>query len=172
MADVPIAGAHSNVRLPACPCLVLGFAAKPSHACGAVNRLWQKVAITPGLGVDELRFGISMDALRAGLGEVQAVRENHDGEVELLTGGAIFRCLANRFVECTFPDTDAHRVRAYINGVPVLSVHAWLGGQPDVVDRAFFRISLAQGIAYDRRGDTHASYTVFEPGHWDSLFAD
>ncbi len=136
-----------------------------------MKALRQKVSITPGLGVDDLRFGIKLSELRAGLGEVQAVRENHDGEIELLTGGAIFRCLADRFVECTFPDTDAHRVRAYINGVPVLSVHAWLGAQPDVVDRAFFRISLAQGIAYDRRGENHASFTVFEPGHWDALLA-
>ncbi len=128
--------------------------------------------IIPGQGVDELRFGMSMVALTRSLGPVDAVRENHDGEIELLCGGAIFRCLADRFVECTFPDTDDHRVRAYIHGVPVLSVHAWLGAQPDKVDRAFFRISLAQGMAYDKRGQDHASYTVFAPGHWDKLLAD
>lgn len=138
--------------------------------------LWQRVAITPGLGVDTMQFGCSelalCEGLLAGVGEVEARRQNHDGEIELLVGGGIFRCLNDAFVECTFPDNPKQRVIAEINGAPLLSVFAWLGGQPDVVDRAWFRVSLAKGIAYDHRSPDSASYTVFAPGHWDSLLRE
>ena len=134
--------------------------------------LRQSVSIRPGWGVDDLQFGCNELELCDRLGEIEARRQNHDGEIELLVGGAIFRCLNDAFVECTFPDSEKQRVIAQVDGVPLLSVYAWLGGQPDVVDRAWFRVSLAVGMAYDHRSAAQSSFTVFAPGHWDSLLSN
>lgn len=137
-----------------------------------IKPLRQRVAIRPGEGVDELQFGCSELTLCDRLGEIEARRQNHDGEIELLVGGAIFRCLNDAFVECTFPDTEKQRVIAEVGGAPLLSVFAWLGGQPDVLDRAWFRVSLTVGMAYDHRSAAQSSFTVFAPGHWDSLLSE
>lgn len=134
--------------------------------------LRQNVQIRPGQGVDDIEFGCREVELYERLGEIEARRQNHDGEIELLVGGAIFRCLNDAFVECTFPDTEKQRVIAEVDGTPLLSVFAWLGGQPDVLDRAWFRVSLAVGMAYDHRSPAQSSFTVFAPGHWDSLLQD
>ena len=119
------------------------------------------------------RFGCTQNELEAHLTPrygAPAARVNFDGELELSYGIAIFRLRADRFVECTFPDRPGRAVRAVIDGLPVLYVYEWLGAQPDCADIAFFRISREVGIAYDRRGPVHHSYTVFAAGHWDGLF--
>lgn len=106
-------------------------------------------------------------------------RVSANGEVELLSNGAIFRLQRNCFVEATFPDHKEdpsypgvpRRYRAHIDGVAVLSVFDWLSEQPDTVDIARFRVNERLGIAYDYRFPNRGSYTVFAPGHWAGLIA-
>ncbi len=121
--------------------------------------------IVSHLGVNDARFGDSMDRLVHGLGPADAVQQNYTGEVELSYGDSIYRFMHARLVEVTVPD----RERVRINGVDVLSVYAWLGERTDVVDYAKFRVSAAMGLAYDHRFPEHGSITVFERGRWDHL---
>jgi len=113
-------------------------------------------------------FGSSEKDLSNLFGEPDKVARNYTGEVEMLFADTIYRCLNDRLVECTLPD----RGRYSINGVDVLSVFDWLAGCDDAVDKARFRISLAEGIAYDFRDPQNGSITVFEKGRWDSLVLD
>ena len=91
--------------------------------------------------------------------------ENYTGELEVLYGDAFYRFFDDRFVESTFPAT--HRFN--IDGIAVISVFDWLGGQPHSVDKARFRISRDHGIAFDYRDRAHGSVTIFESGRWDAL---
>ncbi len=116
-----------------------------------------------------LKFGCQPAVLAESFGPADAARQNFDGEVEYLYGGAIFRFQNGVFVECTFADTAAQRVRLQIGGTEILSVYHWLAAQADAVDRAYFRISKTLGVAYDRRHPEAASYTLFAPGHWDAV---
>ena len=115
--------------------------------------------------VDGMVFGCSEQDILERLGQPDKVAENYTGEVEILFGSTIYRCYHDRLVECTFPD----RGRFSINGVAVLSIFDWRAGCSDVVDKAWFRISLDNGIAYDFRDPANGSITVFEKGRWDSL---
>ena len=115
--------------------------------------------------VDGVVFGSSEEELSNLFGEPDKVAGNYTGEVEILFADTIYRCLNDRLVECTLPD----RGRFSINGLDVLSVFDWLAGCDDIVDKARFRISLSQGIAYDFRNPKNGSITVFERGRWDSL---
>ena len=124
-----------------------------------------RVHIVCHRSVNGLEFGSPTGTLLARLGEPDASAYNHSGELELAYGPAIYRTLANRLVECTFPD----RGRFTVDGVQVLSMYEWLAGLPGSVDLARFRISLSHGIAYDHRRPEHGSVTVFERGHWDEL---
>ena len=85
----------------------------------------------------------------------------------MLYATSIYRCYANRFVECTVPDAG----RFQVDEVTILSIFDWLGAQPDSIDRARFRISAGFGIAYDYRDPTNGSLTLFEKGRWDGLLA-
>ena len=110
-------------------------------------------------------FGCSENEIVERLGQPDKIAENYTGEVEMLFDTTIFRCLGDRFVECTFPDQG----RFSIDGVEVLSVYDWLAGCTDAVDKARFRISLDHGVAYDYRDPNNGSITVFEKGRWDAL---
>lgn len=115
--------------------------------------------------VNDLPFGAPADDLLDMLGTPDEVAENYTGELEMRYVDTIYRFFANRFVECTFPASH----RFVIDGVAVLSVFEWLRARTDVVDKARFRISLAQGMAYDFRNHQQGSLTIFEPGRWDAL---
>ena len=115
--------------------------------------------------LDGLGFGTSLADLHDLLGAPDKRARNYTGEEELLYGERIYRCLRDRFVEATFPDSG----RLIVDAVEILHVYDWLGGLPDRVDVARFRISLSRGLAYDYRNPALGSITVFEAGHWDSL---
>ncbi|RZO72059.1 MAG: hypothetical protein EVA67_03240 [OM182 bacterium] len=115
--------------------------------------------------INGFSFGQSPDELIKVLGSADKSRELYSGEVELLYGDKIFRFLNFRFVECTIPDPGPVK----LNGMSVLNIYEWLGSCADVIDRARFRISLSQGLAYDRRDPSAGSITVFEEFHWDGL---
>jgi len=115
--------------------------------------------------VNGFPFGAPPQELIEGLGPPDNALENYTGELEMLYVDSIYRFYANRFVECTLPAT----CRFVIDGVPVLSVFDWLLNQQDTIDKARFRVSLAQGMAYDFRDPEHGSLTIFEPGRWDML---
>ena len=115
--------------------------------------------------VNDLLFGASPTDLISLLGQPDNALENYTGEMEALYGDVIYRFFDQRFVECTFGDT----YQFVINGISVLSVFEWLSGQSDVVDKARFRVSLAQGIAFDFRFENRGSITVFERGRWHAV---
>lgn len=115
--------------------------------------------------VNGLAFGFSEKELRETLGRPEKVQRNYTGEVEYLYGNEIYRCFEDQLVECTIPDVG----RFTVNGVEVLSLFEWLAGCNDSIDRARFRISPSQGIAYDFRKPGHGSVTVFAKGRWDAL---
>ncbi len=115
--------------------------------------------------VNGVAFGCTEFDLRSILGVPQKAQQNYTGEVELLYGNEIYRCMGERFVECTVPDIG----RFTVDGVEVLSVFEWLGGCEDVVEKALFRISRHHGIAYDNRDPHNGSITVFVKGRWDAL---
>ena len=114
--------------------------------------------------VNGIAFGCSEMTLTERLGAPDKRARNYTGEVELLYAETIYRCLNDRFVECTLPDAGPIRV----NGTHILNLFKWLAAQEGTVDRARFRISLKLGIAYDYRFED-GSITVFERGHWDHL---
>ncbi len=112
-----------------------------------------------------LPFGASAGEIIHTLGQPDEALENYTGELEMLFDGCFYRCYQNRLVEATFPDL----YQFVVDGVEVLSMLDWLGGLPDHVDKARFRISLMYGIAYDYRNPAAGSVTVFEAGRWDML---
>ncbi len=122
------------------------------------------VRIRVHASVNGLAFGTDTASLVAILGEPERAEHNYTGELEMRYDDVIYRCEADRFVECTFPDGDVE-----VGGMRILSVYDWLRGCSDCLDLAKFRISLAQGIAYDNRDPRHGSITVFERGRWDAL---
>ena len=116
------------------------------------------------LTVNGIPFGCTEGELTHRLGNPDKRAQNYTGEIELLYDATIYRCLGDRFVECTLPDDGPIE----INGTHVLNLFEWLAAQADTVDRARFRVSLHLGIAYDYRF-ADGSITVFERGHWDHL---
>jgi len=117
--------------------------------------------------VDGVPFGCRVRHIHEFLGEPDKARTNYTGELEMLYGTSIYRCFADRFVECTVPDAG----RFQVNGVAILSIFEWLAVQPHCIDRARFRISADAGIAYDYRDPANGSLTLFEKGRWDGLLA-
>ena len=115
--------------------------------------------------VNGILFGCSSTQIQAELDAPDKVAQNYSGELEMLFGTSIYRCLDDRFVECTVPDEG----KFIVNGVDVLSLFDWLAGCADVVDKAKFRISLQHGLAYDYRNPDNGSVTIFEAGRWDGL---
>jgi len=127
----------------------------------------RSIRIQSHQSIDGLHFGMTLRDLIEQLGEPDQTAQNYTGEFELAYDDRIYRCLAGRLVECTFPD----RGRFSVDGVEILSVFDWLAGLPNTVDLVKFRISLEHGIAYDYRDPDHGSITVFEHGRWDDLVA-
>ena len=125
----------------------------------------QRIIIEPNYSVNGLVFGCSCQTLWERLGEPTRALENYNGELELLYDDYFFRCLNDRFVECTFPGT----YQFYIRDVRILSVLDWLRGQPDHVEKARFHISPGASMAFDLTNPTAGSVTLFEPGRWDFL---
>ena len=121
--------------------------------------------ITTHTAVNGITFGSACEALITRLGAPDQALQNYTGELEMLFGDTFYRFFDNRFVEATCP--AIHHV--VIDGTPRANLFDWLGAQADVVDKARFRISLAQGMAYDYRNPAAGSLTVFEPGRWDAL---
>ena len=115
--------------------------------------------------INGVPFGCTENELFDYIGDPDARLTASTGELELHVGATIYRCHFGRFVECTFPDAG----RTRIDGVPVLNVFEWLAACDDVINRAGFRISLAHGLAYDRRDPAHGSITVFEKHRWDDV---
>ena len=129
----------------------------------------QWIRLDSGRAVDGLPFGVDEVALIDAIGAPDARRVNFDGEVELLFGVAIYRLQAGAFVECTHPEAGERPSALVVDGLPVLDLHGWLGGQPGTLDRARFRINPALGIACDRRDPAAPSFTLFVRGHWDGV---
>ncbi len=123
------------------------------------------VRIITHTAVNDLPFGAGPTDLISLVGQPDNALENYTCEMELLYGDVIYRFFEQRFVESSFADT----CQFVIDGISVLSVFEWLSGQDDVVDKARFRVSLQQGIAFDFRFKDRGSITVFEEGRWDTI---
>ena len=59
------------------------------------------------LTVNGIPFGCTEGELTHRLGNPDKRAQNYTGEIELLYDTTIYRCLGDRFVECTLPD-DGH----------------------------------------------------------------
>ncbi len=125
----------------------------------------ETITIEPGVSVNGISFGCPLTTLLDELGEPDDALENYTGELEMLYGDSFYRSQANRFVECTYPDT----YQFVVGDVAVVSMYEWLGAQPGFVDRARFRICLEFSMAYDFRDPAHGSITIFERGRWDYI---
>ena len=130
-----------------------------------MNQAKPTVHIVTHTSVNDFPFGADPVDLYDLLGPPDRSLDNYTGELELLYADTFYRFFAGRFVECTFPDS----YRFVIDGIVVLSMFSWLQGTSDVIDKARFRISLQQGIAYDFRNKQQGSITIFEQGRWDEL---
>ena len=130
-----------------------------------MNELKKLTQITTHRAINGLEFGRTPEHLIERIGPPEQALENYTGELEMRFDDRFYRFFEDRFVEATCP-ANHHFV---IDGRTISDVFTWLNTQDDVIDKARFRISLAQGMAFDYRNPEAGSLTVFESGRWDNL---